>query len=265
MGTVSPLSMAFMALSCLVGFAIPVVLCIYFRKRKGADILPFFIGCTVMLMFALILEAAVHRLVLSSGIGAAILGNIWLYALYGGSMAGLFEETGRLVAFKTVLRKRQGKDANALMYGAGHGGFEAAVLVGLAMVNNLVYSVMINSGGAESLTESLSGDQLAQVEAALQQLTTIPSYQFLLGGVERIFVVTIQVSLSVLVWFSAKKASRRYLYPLAILIHLVVDAATVALSGIGMPPVPIEAVIGVLAALSALYAQRIWVADADAA
>lgn len=99
-GTVPTSSIVFMAVSCLIGFAIPLGLFIYFRKKKGADVLPFFVGCAIMLVFALILESMVHRVVLSSDIGSVIQGTIWLYALYGGAMAGLFEETGRFIAFK---------------------------------------------------------------------------------------------------------------------------------------------------------------------
>ncbi|RVU98491.1 YhfC family intramembrane metalloprotease [Coriobacteriales bacterium OH1046] len=264
-GTVPTSSIVSMAVSCLIGFAIPAVLFVYFRRKKGADIFPFFIGCAVMLVFALILESAVHRVVLSSALGAAIRGNIWLYALYGGVMAGLFEETGRFIAFKTVLRNRQAKDANALMYGAGHGGFEAAALLGISMINNLAYSFMINSGNAAALTGSLPAGQLAQVEAAIQGLITAPSYQFLLGGVERIFAVMLQLSLSVLVWFAAKHRGRRHLYPLAILIHLAVDAVAVVLSGSGMPAILVEAVVGVMAILVAVYARRVWSVDADPA
>ena len=35
------LSMVFMVISCIVGFAIPVILFVYFRKKKRADIAPF--------------------------------------------------------------------------------------------------------------------------------------------------------------------------------------------------------------------------------
>ena len=231
-GTVSALSIAFMAISCVIAFAIPIVLLIYFRKKKGADILPFFIGCAVMLVFALLLESAVHRLVLFSDIGKTIQNNIWLYALYGGLMAGIFEETGRFLAFKTVLRKKQGKDINALMYGAGHGGFEAAALLGITMIT--------------------------QVEASIQALITTPSYQFLLGGVERIFAVILQLFLSVLVWFAVKKKGKGYLYPLAILIHFLVDALTVVLSGLGVNMIMIEIVIGILSVLTAFFAKKVW-------
>ena len=43
------LSMVFMFISCIVGFAIPIILFIYFRKKKHADIAPFFIGGVVFI------------------------------------------------------------------------------------------------------------------------------------------------------------------------------------------------------------------------
>ena len=257
-GTVPVTTIISMAISCLAGFAIPVILFIYFRRKKQADILPFFVGCGVMLVFALILESAVHRIVLGSSVGERIRNNIWLYALYGGLMAGLFEETGRFLAFKTVLRKKTDKDVNALMYGAGHGGFEAAVLLGISMISNIGLAVMINSGTISSVTGALSGDALAQLEAGLETLIATPSYTFLVGILERIFAVTLQIALSVLVWFAAKNRNRLYLYPVAILIHFFVDAAAVVLAQYNVPILAIEAVICVLTVLTALLAKRIW-------
>ena len=49
------------------------------------------------------------------------------------------------------------------MYGAGHGGFEAIYLLGITSINNIIYSVLINSGRTDMLTSSLTGDYLAQV------------------------------------------------------------------------------------------------------
>ena len=96
-----------------------------YYKKKGGQVSAFFVGCAVFVVFALLLESLVHNLVLKGlPVGEKILGNTLLYALYGGLMAGLFEETGRFLAFKTVLKKRQDNDRNALMYGAGHGGIE---------------------------------------------------------------------------------------------------------------------------------------------
>ncbi len=256
--TVPILSILFMGIALLISIALPIGLCIYFCAAKKADLLPFFIGCAVMILFAFVLEALVHQLVLNSGIGDTIKGNLWLYGLYGGAMAGLFEETGRYIAFRTVLRKKLSNDTNALMYGAGHGGIEAFAILGIASINNILYSLMINTGNTAMLTESLSGELLEQVEGAIHTLITTPSWQFLLGGAERIFAVVLHISLSVLVWFAAKKKKRVYLYPAAILIHLIVDAGTSVLVKLDVSVLLVEAFIAVLSALSMSVAVVVW-------
>ena len=254
--SVPVLSIAFMFLSCTISFGVPFALLLYLRIVKKADIYPFFAGCTVMLLFAFILESGAHNIVLSSPAGSAIRGNIWLYALYGGLMAGLFEETGRYLAFSFALKKYRAKNVNALMYGAGHGGFEAIVIAGLTMINNIVWSFMINNGRIAELTGSLSGDQLAQ--QAIGLLISTPSYQFLLGGAERLFAILLHISLSVLVWFAVKWEGKLYLYPAAILIHFAVDAAATLLSGLGVNVVIIEAVVASFTTAAALFARRLW-------
>ena len=257
-GTVPTLTIICMGISCVAGFAIPIFLFIYFRKKKNADTLPFFIGCAVMLIFALILESAVHQIVLTSSAGEKIMNNTWLYALYGGLMAGLFEETGRLIAFKTVLRKYRENNIDALMYGAGHGGFEAMYLLGFSMINNIIVAGMINSGGIATITESLSGEVLTQTEAVLQTMITTPSLVFLIGIIERVFAVILQMALSVLVWFAAKNKNHWYLYPAAILIHFAVDAIAVILSRNNVPMLAIEAAIGVMTGLAVVFAKKVW-------
>ena len=64
-GHVSALSMGMMGLGALVCVLIPLALLLYYRK-KGADILPFFVGCGVFVVFALLLESLVHNLVLKA-------------------------------------------------------------------------------------------------------------------------------------------------------------------------------------------------------
>ena len=222
--TVSVGSMLCMAIAGLLSFCIPVVLCIFFRKRKHADLVPFFIGMAVMCLFALVLESLVHQLVLNGPIGETILNNIWLYALYGGLMAGLFEETGRFIAFLTVLKRYRSRDVNALMYGAGHGGFEAAALLGGTMISNLVLAFMINSGLTSVLTSTVPQASMAQLEAVFEALKTTQPVMFFISLIERVIAVPIQIALSVIVWFAAKEKGKRYLYPVAILLHFLVDA-----------------------------------------
>ncbi len=246
--TISTLTIAFMALASLIGFALPVVLYIYFRKKKKADRLPFWIGCATFVLFALVLEQLVYLPIMKTTFWTAVTGNVWLYGLVGGFMAGLFEETGRYVAFKSVLRKKRGNDTNALMYGAGHGGVEAAILLGAGMIGNIVYALQFNAG-AMPVGGTLD---------AAQTLLDTPVWMFLVGAVERIGAVTIQISLSVLVWFAAKNNKRFWLYPLAILLHLAVDMVAVVLAGKGVNVWIIEGIIYVMAAALVVLAVAVW-------
>ena len=255
---ISSLSVIFMVISCSIATVVPFLLLVFFRVRKKADILPFFVGCLIMLVFALVLESAMHQAVLSSPLGALIQGNTLLYALYGGLAAGFFEETGRLFAFKTLLRKRMDKDANALMYGAGHGGFESVLLIGMTMINNLIWTELINSGNTAVLTGSLTGEALAQVEASIQTLIETQPLDFLMGGIERLFAIALHISLSVLVWFAVKKKGKFYLFPMAILIHALVDALSVVIAAAGLPTAAVEAVVGTMSLAAAVQAKKVW-------
>ncbi len=246
--TIPMLTLVCIATAALVGFGLAVAMYFYFRKKKKADRMPFWVGCITFVLFALVLEQLVYLPFTKMPFWKLLTSNFWLYGLVGGFMAGLFEETGRYIAFKTVLRKKRGNDANALMYGAGHGGIEAAILLGATMVGNLVIALQFNAG---IITPG------AGLEAAQTMLKT-PSWMFLAGAVERFSAVAIHISLSVLVWFAAKDNKRFWLYPLAILLHLVVDMAAVVLSGMGVNVWIIEASVFALAAAFIVIAVRVW-------
>ena len=229
--TVSFASILCMGIVALLSFAIPVVLCIRYRKRKKADLVPFFVGMAVMFVFALVLESLLHQLVLNVlPVGQTILNNIWLYALYGGLAAGVFEETGRFLAFKTVLKRYQKRDVNALMYGAGHGGFEAAWLLGGTMISYIVMAVMLNLGLESVLTKGATEATLPQMEALFETLKTATPASYFIGLIERVIAVVLQIALSVLVWFAAKQRGKWGLYPLAILLHALVDGILVVVA-----------------------------------
>lgn len=161
-------SVAGMIFSLILSIGLPIGLLIYLRNRTGARISAFLIGGATFFLSAMVLEQLLHAAVLAAA-GNALTGNIWLYALYGGLAAGLFEETGRYVAMKFCMKKQLTRQS-ALMYGAGHGGIEAVLILGLASINNLSAVALVNSGGFESFLSSLSAeesDALIQAFSAL--------------------------------------------------------------------------------------------------
>ena len=260
MNQVSTLSMISMGFSLIMSAVLPIGLFIVLRRRFGADRMPFFTGIAVMLMFAFGLEQIVHRLVLGSAAGTVIQQTPVLYALYGGLMAGLFEETGRLLAFRTVLRNSFKKDVNALMYGAGHGGIECLIILGITNLNNLLFSVMINSGRTSKLTENLSGSMLSQMESSIALLCTASPALFLGGLLERMIAMALHLALSVLVYIAVKH-HKTALFSLAIAGHALVDAGSAYASLTGVPAFVIETGIAFATCIICLLAGRIWICE----
>jgi uncharacterized membrane protein YhfC len=241
------LTIASMALSALIGLAIPVALYIILRK-KGANHLPFWTGAVTFVLFALVLEQLVYSVLMKTAFWLTVNSNIWLLGIFGGFMAGLFEETGRFIAMKTVLRKKRANDYNGLMYGAGHGGIEAVLLLSATMVINVIFSLQTNAGQVSPF---------GGLEAA-QQLANTPFWMMLVGAIERIGAVAIHMSLSVLVWFAAKDGKKFWLFPLAILLHLLVDAVAVILSRLGVNVWIIEGAVYAIAIGLVFLAIAVW-------
>lgn len=254
---VSNLTIFIIVFNILVSIAIPVGLAIVLKKKYNTSLKVFFVGCAVWFLFAMVLEQFLHVAVLASPAGAAIQGNIWLMALYGGLAAGVFEETGRLIAMKTILKKNQDNSYNSLMYGAGHGGFEAFFILGFAMLNNLIYSIIINNNQTDVLLASLDDAGKDQVYASIASLINTPSAAFLVGSVERVLAVLLHIALSVLVWIAVVKG-KKALFPLAIFIHFLVDTVAVITSRLGMNMVLVEVIIFVMSALTAVLALHLW-------
>lgn len=225
-------SIAGMVFSLVVAWGLPLALLILIRRKQKADMLPFFLGCGSFFLFAMLLEQLMHSLVLlkMGTVSKALSENLWLYALYGGLAAGLFEETGRYLTMRFLMKGKWTRE-NALMYGAGHGGLEAVLILGMASVNNLLYSVMINTGSLVSaLSEDMDSQQVLERLAPLGQL---PAWQFFLGGGERILAIALHLALSLFVWKAVRNREKWYFYPLAIVLHMGVNMASVLAANYG--------------------------------
>ena len=143
---------------------------------------------------------------------------------------------------------------NAFMYGVGHGGIEAMILIGLAMLSNIVSSVMINSGAMAASLAALDADTAAKTAASLSALWQTPSAYFFLSGLERVIAITLHISLSLLVFRAVKYGEKKYLL-LAYFFHFLVDAASVLINAY-LPLWTVELVTAALTAGTAYLAKR---------
>ena len=148
---------------------------------------------------------------------------------------------------------------NAFMYGAGHGGFELFVVLSIGMINNLIYSVMINLGQTQTLLAPLDEATRGTLQTAFDALVQTPFWHFALSPVERVAAITAQIGLSVIVWYAATgKKIKGYLFILAILLHAVLDGVAVLASRGGMSILVVEAFVWLIAIGIALIARNVW-------
>ena len=244
------------AVAIYFAFSLIILVCalVFIRLRLKTKIKPFLVGGLTWLLFATMLEGSVHGVVLS--IFPGLRENTLAFAIYGGLMAGIFEELGRYLAVKVFFKRDMENDKNALAYAAGHGGFEALVLVGLTMVSNIVLSVLINTGGADVILASVPAEAGTELNTMFGQLAASTPADFLLGMLERGVAIVLHLSMSVFVWFSVKKC-KWLLYPAAVFIHALADFMAVILAK-ALPLWSVELILCAFAVLAALLARVVW-------
>lgn len=253
---VSGITIAILGFCALVSVAMPVGLFLYCRKNLGGSMVPFAVGCGSFILFAMVLESLCHNLVFFTPVGETIFNNMWLYAVYGGLAAGVFEETGRFLSMKW-LKKKHNEENTDLIYGAGHGGIEVLLVLGLTMVQYLIFSLMINTGRTEEILAPLDAVNRAAAEEVFSTLANQVPWSSLLAPVERVIAVVLHMSLSVLVWQSAVRPGKLWLYPVAILIHAAADASAVILTRLGLPAILVECWLVLIDIAVVLFARSV--------
>jgi uncharacterized membrane protein YhfC len=151
--------------------------------------------------------------------------NIWIIALFLGLTAGLFEEIGRFLGFKFLLKKKL-EWKNGIAFGIGHGGIEAIIITGLTYINNIVFSFMINSGAFDKISGTFSPGLSDYIVEALANTSPV---MFLVGGLERVFAIIAHIAFSIMVLYGVKNKKGVYII-YAILAHTLLDAPTVLIS-----------------------------------
>ncbi|MGE5220855.1 MAG: YhfC family glutamic-type intramembrane protease [Omnitrophica WOR_2 bacterium] len=170
-------------------------------------------------------------------------GMMVIPALALGLSAGLFEEIARYIVYRWWAKDARSW-SKGLLLGIGHGGMEA-ILLGLLVLVNFLYLAAYRG---QDLTRLFPPDQLALAQQQISAYWAIPWYGTLLGAVERIFAVTIQISLSILVLQAFTRRNIIWLV-FAILWHTIVDASAVYVLPVWGAHIA-EGIVAILAVLS---------------
>jgi len=248
-------SFAALALGAVLGILLPLALALVWVRKKHEPFKTVLVGAMIFFLFVTILEKPIQALVITGEHPAAAFlsaNPVW-WALVVGLFPGVFEETGRLFAFKAILKNRKNRET-AVSYGIGHGGIEVLLLMGVNGIAYLVYAVMINSGAFSAVVEQAAAKAPAQAETLRTLAEQLAHYSFAgvgLGLMERAFAFLFHIGASILVFYACRDKGRFWLYPLAIGLHTALDflAGLTIAKVITIPTLALEGIIGAFGVL----------------
>ena len=216
-----------LAITVLLMIAIAVICFLYWRRRhKGQTKISWLIaGAVRFIVSARVLELGVHYfcILADNPVSRFINGNTWAFVLYGIMMAGVFEECGRHIILKYILKKNRTRE-NAVLYGIGHGGIEILAVLLPTMILYLVIAILFSQGNVEEamnqlkITEETAAAALPSVQAA----AAFDYGMMAMNVVERLFAMSLHIGLTVIVYYGVISEKKGFL-PLAILLHMLMD------------------------------------------
>ena len=216
-----------LTITVILMIAIPVCFFICWRRkhREQTKISWLIAGAAGFVISARMLEVGVHYfcIVADNPVSRFINGNTAAFVLYGITMAGIFEECGRLIILKYILKKDRTRE-NAVIYGIGHGGIEILTVLLPAMILYLAIAVMFSQGDTEAALKTLNITE-ETATAALPSVQAAAAFDYAMMAMnvmERLLAMLIHIGLTIVVYYGVVNAKKLCL-PSAILLHMLAD------------------------------------------
>ena len=216
-----------LTITVILMIAIPVCFFICWRRKhkEQTKISWLIAGAAGFVISARMLEVGVHYfcIVADNPVSRFINGNTATFVLYGITMAGIFEECGRLIILKYILKKDRTRE-NAVIYGIGHGGIEILTVLLPAMILYLAIAVMFSQGDTEAALKTLNITE-ETATAALPSVQAAAAFDYAMMAMnvmERLLAMLIHIGLTIIVYYGVVNAKKLCL-PAAILLHMLAD------------------------------------------
>ncbi|MCR5682489.1 MAG: YhfC family intramembrane metalloprotease, partial [Clostridiales bacterium] len=226
---------AFVALGLgeVLFFLVPIGIALFWLIKKKEKITTVLVGAAVFFLFVVILEKPIQNVLIfptqmglpDHSLSRYINARPFLWAFLVGLFPGVFEETGRFLAFKTVLKNRRNRETS-ISYGIGHGCFEVILYLGITYATYISYAVMINSGTFQIIVDQVAEqapDQVDLLKTLANQIASLTFADIGLAFAERVFAVLFHIGASILVLYACREKKKVWLYPLAVILHTAMD------------------------------------------
>ena len=216
-----------LVITVILMIAVPVICFVYWRRkyREQTKISWLLAGAAGFIVSARVLELGVHYfcIVGDNPVSRFINGNTAVFVLYGIVMAGVFEECGRYIVLKYIMKKNRTRE-NAVLYGIGHGGIEIVAVLLPSVILSLVIAVLFSQGNAADAMNALKiTEETAAAALPTVQAAAVFDYGMMaMNVIERVFAMLLHIGLTVIVFYSVVNSKKCFL-PLAVLLHMLMD------------------------------------------
>ncbi|MDA1679184.1 MULTISPECIES: YhfC family glutamic-type intramembrane protease [unclassified Bacillus cereus group] len=176
----------------MISFGLPLVALLYaFWKKRY---IPYMLGILAFVVSQILIRIPILNYVSGTSTNFQMFSIMQpvLFVLLLSLSAGIFEEIARFIAMRYFMKQRDWH--SGFLFGAGHGGIEAVLIVGVPVISLLLSQTFIQNGD---------------------------SYYF--GGMERIVAMVLHIGLSIIVLQAVVQKKFRYVV-YAILIHGTANA-----------------------------------------
>lgn len=213
------------AFALLISFVLPIVVSAVLILKSRHYFKVILIGILTFLVFQVFTRVYILQEILPTQVWYILFTYQFpiLYAFLLSLSAGLFEELGRYITMKYLLRNMNIKDS--IVFGIGHGGIEAILFVGISLL-------MINP-------------------------FMIDSQNLLMSGIERLSAMVFHCGFSLLVYQMIYKHKKHYLI-FSIGIHTLINFMTVFLMIKGVNLWIVEGVLFSGACIMFIYIKNQW-------
>lgn len=211
--------------SLFISIGLPILISIFLIIKSRTYFKPIVIGVLTFLIFQVFTRVYVLQEFLPTQVWYILFTYQYptLYIFLLSFTAGLFEECGRFIMMKLFIKKANIK--TAIAFGVGHGGIEAILFVGVALI--MTNPILID-------TQSL-----------------------FMSGLERLSAMIIHVTFSVLV-YKAVYHAKRWNVLIAILAHTLVNFISVYLMMNGVNLWIVEGILIVMAMIGLAIVHLNW-------
>ncbi|MED0875754.1 YhfC family glutamic-type intramembrane protease [Bacillus mobilis] len=176
----------------MISFGLPLVALLYaFWKKRY---IPYMLGVLAFVVSQILIRIPILNYVSRTSTNFQMFSVMHpvLFVLLLSLSAGIFEEIARFIAMRYFMKQRDWQ--SGFLFGAGHGGIEAVLIVGIPVISLLLSQIVIQNG-----------------------------YSYYFAGIERIFAMVLHIGLSIIVLQAVVQMKFRYVV-YAIFIHGTANA-----------------------------------------